>query len=197
MGVLAKNDGPRRGTFTVDTNRAVAKVSPMVPEKPKLISSTNSAPVVNRRMPARRPGAMSAPTLAHVVPSMRRQPGVSSTSNLLRAVERIGHPTPGGASFEAPEPRTPSYATPSYMKPTTAAYKKFKGPQASGTPGRSPGAGGGSNENVPGHRSTGAVMKHQQRMMRKDPSTSTNLFHATTATIITMNVQPICIFRIY
>ena len=113
-------------------------------------------------MPARRPGAMSAPTLAHVAPSMRRQPGVSSTSNLLRAVERIGHPTPG-ASFEAPEPRTPSYATPSYMKPTTAASKKFKGPQASGTPGRSPGAGGGSNENVPGHRSTGAVMKHQQR----------------------------------
>ena len=113
-------------------------------------------------MPGKRPGAvMSAPTLAPVAPSMRRQPGVSSTSNLLRAVERIGsaHPTPRGP-FEAPEPRTPSYATPSYMKPTTAASKKFK---ATGTPGRSPGVGGGANENVPGHRSTGAVMKHQQR----------------------------------
>ena len=31
----AVNNGLRRGTFTVDSNRAVAKVSPMVPERPK------------------------------------------------------------------------------------------------------------------------------------------------------------------
>merc|ERR1719219_455330 len=162
----------------------------MVPEKPKAVVLSSSAPVVNRRMPPQRPGAFSA-MLAPPAPAMRRQPGVNSSSNLLRGVERLQNPR---APHEAPEPRTPSYATPSYMKTTTAASKKFRGPQ--GTPRQSPGGSNenmsgirstefamrhqqrgrtpeGSNENIPGHRSTGAVMKHQQRMMRKDPSTST------------------------
>ena len=52
-------------------------------------------------------------------------------------MERIGHPTPG-TSFEAPEPRTPSYATPSYMKPTTAASKKIVRISAITTQGRNP-----------------------------------------------------------
>ena len=112
--------------------------------------------------PQRLGGAFSAPTLAPPAPTMRRQTGVNSTSNLLRAVERLHNPRAG--PHEAPEPgfepRTPSLATPSYMKPTTAASKKFKGPQ--GTPRRSP---GNSNENMQGVRSTGAVLKHQQRYL--------------------------------
>ena len=117
--------------------------------------TSHSAQVVNRRIPPQRLGATSsAPTFAPPAPGMRRQPGVNSTSNLLRAVERLHNPRI--PHHEAPEPRTPSYATPSYMKTTTAASKKFRGPQGT-TPRRSPGS---SNENM---RSTESVVKHQQR----------------------------------
>ena len=76
-----------------------------------------SATKVNRR-----PGTMH--------PTLRRQPGVRSTSNL-----RMHEATSAGSrmvSSEAPEMRSGgatsagSHRTPSYMKSTTASSKKFK-----------------------------------------------------------------------
>ena len=103
--------------------------------------SAHSAPQVDRRAapPQRKQGGV-----------LRRQPGIKSTSNLLRTVlDR-----PAGLSAEAPEARTPvqDVALPSYLRPTTASSKKFENRP--------------NSENVGhqrGFRTTGAVPKQSQR----------------------------------
>ena len=164
----------RKATFstTPQMSRAkVAKVSPMVPETTKCKNfslftvfqnvkhlnfraknnfvlfftdhgSAHSAPQVDRRAPPpqRKQGGV-----------LRRQPGIKSTSNLLRTVlDR-----PAGLSAEAPEARTPGQDVPlpSYLRPTTASSKKFGGKST-------------ESENVGhqrGFRTTGAVPKQSQR----------------------------------
>lgn len=137
----------------------VAKVAPMVPQV-----KTNSAPVVNRRVPlanSRRPLMRSGVA------------GTKSSSNLVRAVERLTLPT---TSHEAPpDLRTPVEAAarniPSYLKPTTASFRKTKVSSGS-TPSRSPNS--QSNENLgPGRsaRTTGVTSKQRVAPLRKDGTT--------------------------
>lgn len=139
----------------------IAKVAPMAVEKVK----TNSVPLVNRRVP---------PLSNSRRPLMRT--GTKSSSNLIKAVEKLTLPI---ASHEAPaDLRTPMELNniPSYLKPTTASSRKFKGSSTS-TPSRSPSS-QSSNENVGTQRTrvTGisAKQQHQQhRPARKDAAATT------------------------
>lgn len=100
-----------------------------------------SATVVDRRPKNVQQGLQRA--------TLKRQPGVKSTSNLLHALENMG-PKPKPI-HEAPAELVSSgsnLSTPSYLKPTSASARKFRGVQA-GTPNQ--------NENHP--KQTGAFPK--------------------------------------
>ena len=98
--------------------------------------------MIDRRVPPQRKQAAGL---------LRRQPGVKSTSNLLKTV--LDRPLNQGLSAEAPEARTPTLEVqlPSYLRPTTASQKKFKSTNES------------ENLVQRGFRTTGAMPKQGHR----------------------------------